>query len=291
MNTLQQYQQLTTEQVTHFLDRGYIIIRDCFSREAAKEWTDEAFGRLGYERADPASWKQPYIHMPASSRRVEVKQFAPSVWRAICDLLGGEERVRQPYLWRDEFIVNLCEGADRPWEPPSPSVKGWHKDGGTFRHFLDSPELGLLPLIAWSDIAPYGGGTFLACDSVPVVARFLYDHPGGILPDTFPFQSLVAQCHDFVEMTAQAGDVLLLHPFLLHTTSQNLIGIPRFITNHPVALRGPMIFNRADPADYSLVELAILRGLGVERLNFRPTAPREQIRPWEVLCKKYSSFM
>ena len=44
-------------------------------------------------------------------------------------------------------------------------------------------------------------------------------------------------------------------------------------------LKEPMNFNRADPADFSLVELAVLKGLGVERLDFRPTAPRENIVP------------
>jgi hypothetical protein len=284
MNT--HYQKLTDEQVMHFLDRGHIVIRSCFSRATAKEWTDDAFARLGYDRADRSTWKRAYLHMRPGPRQVEVKEFAPALWEPICDLLGGEEWVRQPYAWRDEFIVNLCEGADRPWEPPSPQVKDWHKDGGTFRHFLNSPELGLLPLVAWSDIAPYGGGTFIACDSVPVVARFLHDHPEGILPDDFPFQSLIARCHDFVEMTAQAGDVLLLHPFLLHTTSQNHLGIPRFITNHPISLREPMQFDRADPADFSLVELAILRGLGVERLDFQPAGPREKVDPWQVVRKQ-----
>lgn len=38
-----------------------------------------------------------------------------------------------------------------------------------------------------------------------------------------------------------------------------------------------MNFNRPDPADFSPVELAILRGLGVDRLDFRATAPREQV--------------
>ena len=56
---------------------------------------------------------------------------------------------------------------------------GWHKDGDFFRHFLDSPEQGLLTFVLWSDIEPRGGGTFVAADSVPVVARTLAAAPGG----------------------------------------------------------------------------------------------------------------
>ncbi|MDQ3812580.1 MAG: hypothetical protein M3347_01360, partial [Armatimonadota bacterium] len=166
------YEFLTDEQVDHFLQRGHIVLHDCFPRKIAQEWTDWAFVRLGYDRHDPATWKEARVHL-AVTESVEVKEFAPKVWQAACDLLGGEQRIEQPYKWGNGFILNLGIGADRPWEPPSPNVKGWHKDGDFFRHFLDSPEQGLLTLVIWSDIAPHGGGTFVACDSVPVVARFL----------------------------------------------------------------------------------------------------------------------
>ena len=52
-----------------------------------------------------------------------------------------------------------------------------------------------------------------------------------------------------------------------------------FITYPAVALTEPMNFDRADPAEYSLVERAVLRALGVERLAFRPAAPRERVIP------------
>jgi hypothetical protein len=54
------------------------------------------------------------------------------------------------------------------------------------------------------------------------------------------------------------------------------------MTNPPVALKAPMNFNRANPDEFSLVERAVLRGLGVERLDFQPTVPRERIVPERV---------
>jgi hypothetical protein len=275
------YEVLTDEQIEHFLARGYVVLHECFTREAASSLTETTFTRLGYDPDDPATWREAVIHMPAH-RHVDVKEFAPKVWGAVCDLLGGETRIQEPYLWSDGFIVNLREGMERPWEPPSPQVKGWHKDGDFFRHFLDSPEQGLLTIVLWSDIQPRGGATLVAADSVPVVARFLAEHPEGVLPNAFDHQALIAQCHDFVEATGHVGDVYLLHPYVLHAKSQNLLGIPRLITNPPVHLRAPMQFNRPDAADYSPVELAILRGLGVERLEFQPSAPRERVVPARV---------
>ncbi len=277
----EQYRVLTDAQVEQFLARGYIVLHDCFPREMAEAKAAEAFVRLGYDPADPATWREAVIHMP-THRRVDVREVAPKVWDAVCDLLGGEERIASPYTWGDGLIVNLREGADRPWDPPSPRVPGWHKDGDFFRHFLDSPEQGLLTLVLWTEVLPRGGATFVAADSVPVVARFLADHPEGVLPQDFPRQELIAQCHDFVEATGTAGDIYLLHPYVLHAKSQNLLGRPRMITNPPVQLLEPLDFNRPDPADFSPVERAVLRGLGVERLDFRPAGPREAVVPERV---------
>jgi hypothetical protein len=257
------------------------VLHDCFSREAATRLTDRAWTRLGYDPDDPTTWEQAVIHMP-THERFDVRVFAPTVWGAVCDLLGGEGRIKQPYAWGDGFIVNLREGADRPWEPPSARVGGWHKDGDFFRHFLDSPEQGLLTLVVWSDIEPRGGGTFVAADSVPVVARYLAAHQEGVLPTEFPTKTLITECSQFVETTGRVGDVFLLHPYVLHAKSQNHLRVPRLITNPPVHLKEPMNFNRPDPADYSPVELAVLRGLGVDRLDFQPAAPGAAVVPERV---------
>lgn len=273
--------QLTDEQAEHFLEHGFVTLQGAFDVSAAQEWLDDAWIRFGYDRNDPGSWTEKRIHLSSRSK-VDARTFAPAAWRAAMDLVGGEERVEQPWLWGDGFIANLGVGDDRPWQPPSAAVGGWHKDGDFFRHFLDSPEQGLLTFVLWTDMLHKGGGTFVAADSVPVVARFLAGHPEGVLPKQFDYAGLIGQCHDFVEMTGEAGDVVLLHPYTLHATSQNVLGVGRIITNPPLALREPMNFNRPNADDCSLVERAVLRGLGVDRLDFVPAAPRESVVPERV---------
>src|SRR5215213_2327188 len=275
---------LSDYDIKHFIEHGYVQVKECFSREVAHEWSDTAFVRLGYDRDDPATWKEPRIHMPCSSE-VKMEEFSLKLWRAVCELLGGEDRVQQSFIW-DSFIVNLCDGCDRVWEPPSATVLGWHKDGDSFRHFLDSPEEALLPIIIWTDIAPRGGGTFIACDSIGVVARLLAQHPEGLLAEEFNFHRLTMQCNDFLEVIGDAGDVVLMHPFMLHASSQNHSMKPRIITNPPIQLREPMNFNRKDQTDYSPVERAVLLGLGVERFDFRSTRPRERFVPERAHIEK-----
>ena len=280
------YQEISDEQVQQFLTDGYVIIKNAFSREVAKKYTDLAWERLGYDPNDPSTWEESKIHMP-SMNRFPVAEFAPRAWAAMCDLLGGADRINQERAtWSDGFILNLSFQADQPYREPSPEAGGWHNDGDFFRHFLDSPEQGLLTIVIWSDILPRSGGTFVAADSVPLVARHLAAHPEGLRPGRdSPISTgshLISECKDFRELTGEAGDVVILHPFILHASSQNPSGRPRFITNPTTILSEPMNFNRENPDEFSLVERSILNALGVERFDFQPTHPREDIVPERV---------
>jgi hypothetical protein len=274
-------QQLTDSEVDHFVQHGYVVVKNCFDPDAAQGWIDRAWVRFGYDRDDPEQWVEKRIQL-AGLATVDTRELAPKAWAAAVQLLGGEDRIEGPWLWNDGFIANLGVGDDRPWQPPSAEVGGWHKDGDFFRHFLDSPEQGLLTIVLWTDMHHRGGGTSIAADSVPVVARYLADHPEGVLPTDFDFRALVRQCTDFRELTGEAGDVVLMHPYMLHATSQNVIRHGRLITNPPIVLREPMRFDRADPADLSPVESAVLHGLGVDTYVFQRTGERELVVPERV---------
>ena len=248
----------------------------------------QAFERLGYDAGDPDTWEKPIVWLDHHNK-MPVRELAPDAWNAICDVVGGEDRIDgttryieskhftriEPLNWSDSFVVNFRKGADQPWQPPSAAHTGWHKDGSFFRHFLDSWEQALLVIVLWSDIAPQGGGTFIATDSLEVMAKFFLGHPEGVAPEDFDFQDLIAQCHDFEEVTGEVGDVIIMHPFMLHASSPNHSGKVRFITNPPVILKEPLDLNRENEEDFSLLERATLHALGVEQLEFTPTHPRE----------------
>ncbi|GIJ45329.1 hypothetical protein Val02_22150 [Virgisporangium aliadipatigenens] len=294
---MSRYQVLSDSDVDQFLDQGFVAVRGCFSRAAAREFTRPVWDRLGFVADDPSTWAEPVVHL-AGRRKLDVREFAPKAWGAVCDLVGGAERIstEKPYAWSDGFIVNLWQGADEPWAPASPASPGWHKDGDFFRHYLDSPEQGLLTLVLWSDVRHQGGATFVAADSVGPVARFLAAHPEGAYPfpqppgvddaPVFSFPDLAASCREFVEATGEVGDVYLLHPYVLHAKSQNVLRLPRIITNPPLTLAEPMRFDRSDPNDHSLVERAVLQALDVPRFPFTPAAERQELVPPRVAIQR-----
>ena len=65
------------------------------------------------------------------------------------------------------------------------------------------------------------------------------------------------------EMTGEVGDVILMHPLMVHAASKNLKRAVRVITNPCLSLKEPFCFDRKNKDEYSLVELKTLRDLGM----------------------------
>jgi hypothetical protein len=246
----------------------------------------ESWKRNGISPDDRSTWPNDKIHMP-STEPVVVREFSPKAYSVLCELCGGDEQVDRDQTWGNGFIANYGLGRDQEWQAPGPEVGGWHVDGDWFLHFLDSPEQGLLIVALFSDIHPKGGGTFIACDSIPVITRFLAAHPEGVDPHGFPNGDLIRQCHDFRETTGQAGDVFFLHPFTLHTSSFNHRPEARFMINPSAILRTPMRYDRrSDGSSYSPMEQVVLRALGIDHYDFQPTAPRRRITPARIAAQE-----
>ena len=96
------------------------------------------------------------------------------------------------------------------------------------------------------------------------------------------YLDLIKTCPDesFHEMTGDVGDVILLHPLMLHSASKNGRRLARIITNPPIHLNEPFDFNRADPSQYSLVELKTIKELGQENLkSWKITSERRPLVP------------
>ena len=216
------------------------------------------------------------------------------------DLLGKDRIDEQNSTWGDSFIMNFglpeYEGEEKVIHPHD--LDNRHVDGDFFVHYLDSPEQALLVIPLFSDIKPRSGGTYICPEGIDLVANYLASHPEGVLPvkqsfipstttctdpaddpERFFHTNAVRKCSKFAEMTGNVGDVILMHPLMLHSASKNHLRNKRVIINPPVALKEPFYFNRENPEDFSLVELKTLRALGADRFDFKPTTERRRIVP------------
>ena len=274
---------------------GWISIRNCFTKEQAEDWMKNLWTRLGYDKTDSSTWVLEKINMPILNY-VDAVEFAPKAWGAICELSGGEDRVDEASrMWGDNFIVNFGKEKLKGKIIGPRELDNWHVDGDSFIHFLDSPEQGLLVIPCFTDVLEDGGATYICPDGIGIVARYLHDNQLGVTPymaqkgkekEWHEFQWFHEkakdpnQCKMFQQMTGKCGDVVLMHPLMMHSASRNSLHIQRIITNPSVRLKEPFNFNREDEEDYSLVERKTLKELGVKALpDWKITAPRERLNP------------
>jgi hypothetical protein len=166
--------QLSDEQKQFFLEHGFIKIPNCFSREAAEKFTSSVWIRLGASPTDKSTWPTEKLNMPGHVQ-TSCQEFAPKAYAAMCELVGGEDRVADwCKYWKDSFIVNLGNPDFSPDDPLDPrTLDNWHNDGDFFIHFLDSPEQALLIIPLFTDIKPRGGGTMICTDGIKLVAQHL----------------------------------------------------------------------------------------------------------------------
>lgn len=292
---IETYKFLTPEQIEHFMTYGWVSIPEAFTRQQAEIWTKDLWVRLGYDKEDPSTWVLEKINMPTINV-VDVREFAPKAWGAICELSGGEDRVAEiSRHWGDNFIVNFGKEKLKGRIVSPRDLDNWHVDGDNFIHHLDSPDQGLLIIPCITDVLENGGATYICPDGIKVVAQHLHDNPEGVTPymarrgeekKWHEFQWFCDQikdankCNLFQQMTGKCGDVVLMHPLMMHSASRNALHIPRIITNPFVCLKEPFNFNREDPREYSLIERKTLKELGVEALpDWKIKGKRETLTP------------
>ncbi len=284
---------LTEAQARQFVEHGYVIVKQAFSAALAQEVVAQAWRdlgqRFGVEEGRPKTWNQHlsgpigvhgYARTQPSERRFNLSVEAPLALQAQADLVGGRGRIASGgdrLAWSDAAIANLPAAPTLQWRVPAARAPGWHKDGWHFRHFLNSPEQGLLVVPIFTNILARSGGTLVAPDSLAPTARLLRSQAQGLHADSvqgrgYLIPYLIEQCRHFDELTGAVGDLALLHPFLLHRVAPNPSPRPRFIANYALVLKEPMQFQREDQT-YSLVELAVLRAFGGQEFRFRATRP------------------
>ncbi|KAL3671136.1 hypothetical protein V7S43_004318 [Phytophthora oleae] len=251
---------LDQQAIDSFIRDGFVLLPDAFSPSTAAKCRELIWTRLAQDgiTKDSSTWVE--------------RHGLPELYRAEDDPVWGE--VMTPRL--KQAMDQIC-GKDR-WEdfglgwwmitfpdqdePPWGAAGKWHVDGASYQHHVDSKESGLLLIFLFSDIGPGEGGTAVSAGSHKWIARLLEkNEPRGMKGGAVSYQARQFQRQQVVEVNGKAGDVMLVHPFLLHARSKNLgkkgVESVRIMCNPNVRLHRKMNLNR-DDGDYSPVEQAIV---------------------------------
>jgi hypothetical protein len=262
--------------VDRLVTDGFVVIEGALDPTFCEQVVRQRITTEGWD--DTSTWPVGPVHLPATTT-FPLDHVAPAAADALRHLVGAAEAC----LFRDipdNLIVNFPDPTASPSsaERRADDPEGWHKDGDWFRHFLDSPEQGLLGIVLWRDVTLDMGPTCVASDSIGPMAELLATHPEGFDPAELkaPVREILAGCHDIRPLTGAQGTMVFGHPFLLHTASTNTSATPRVISNTTVMLNEPMRFDRPDD-DYTDVERSILAVLGVDRIDLTITGERGQV--------------
>ncbi|KIG14934.1 hypothetical protein DB30_06236 [Enhygromyxa salina] len=276
---------LDAEQIDQFMADGYVHLRGAFPRSLAQSIVDSAHRRLAqdparwlsgphakrqaaelarYDRNDPRTWPQGRLDV-VGERPFTISEFSPFAERAVFQLLGDAGRIRTR-SWTSNLIVQYPRRAEwdpsaRAWEP-RPNQESWHLDSPSVQTRLDQLRMGLLVFIVFSDLLPASGNSWLALDSPAKVARKLAAAPEGVdFCDVHAGRAITSECERLFEVTGEAGDLLLVHPLMLHSASPNPSPRIRFLGNPMVYLQAPLDHRRADASPVELVIARALAGL------------------------------
>ncbi|KAE8908434.1 hypothetical protein PF005_g13291 [Phytophthora fragariae] len=254
---------LDQESINSFVRNGFVLLPRAFPQSTADKCRQLIWSRLGQDgiTPDPTTWVERH-GIPELYTKEDDSTWGQVVTprlKQAMDQLCGDGR------WEDFGLGWWMVTFPGQTEPPWGAAGKWHVDGASYQHHVDSLESGLLLIFLFSDIGPGEGGTALSVGSHKWVARLLEkNEPRGMKGGAVSYQARQFRRREVVEVNGKAGDVVLVHPFLLHARSKNLgqkgVESVRIMCNPNVRLHHKMRLDRADGA-YSPVEQAIVDAL------------------------------
>ncbi len=228
----------------HFDERGYVRVPDAFTTGEAEAMRDvvwRALANQGILRDDPATWTNEFpSHLQSLKDDDVFKPIGSERTLSAIDDLIGVGRWKPPSDWGAFFLLFPTR---RAWSVP---WNAWHLD-----HDYTSPLApldGLKVHSMFGDVAPRAGGMTVLTGSHRVVAQNFAAKPPRAGAKGAQIRKQLMRSHPYlralgtdgepgariarfldrdeevlgvplrvVELTANAGDVILIHPLLLHT--------------------------------------------------------------------------
>lgn len=252
----------SADRIESFVRDGYLRLPGAFAPDVAATCREQLWAATGADPDDPSTWTRPVVRIESmSTDPFTASANTPTLHEAF-DALVGRGRWR-PRLGMGTFPIRFPH-------PDDPGDAGWHVEasysgpGGEPRLNLRSHGRALLMLFLYSDIGPDDAPTLLRTGSHLDVAALLEPHgTGGAEFFAFAGDAASATEHRPVATaTGAAGDVYLVHPFVVHSAQPHRAARPRFMAQPPLEPVADLDLDRA--GGHSAVERAVLRGLGRE---------------------------
>lgn len=254
---------LDDDQVSSFIDNGFVHLPEAFPRSLAEECRAVIWSDLNASPDDPDTWPTPVATRPDYSS-------APFVAAANTPrLLAAYDRLVGPKRWAPRttlggFVIRF------PGNEPA-VLDGWHVDASfpgpqssstdylTWRVNIHSKNRALLMLFLFSDTGDSDAPTRIRTGSHLDVARILEpEGDAGLDARELAGRAEPATAHrPLAYATGRAGDVYLCHPFLVHAGQPHRGTEPRFLAQPNLSPAG--LSRTTAPEPSYPVEIAVRR--------------------------------
>lgn len=158
-----------------------------------------------------------------------------------------------------------------PW-----TVNGhYHIDGSNYQHYPFSRNIGLIPMMFFSDVLISGGGTTVVEGSHLEASNILFEAGLKGCGSKELNNKVTEYCFEnesnIVELTGNIGDIVFMHPFLLHARSTNISPVNldsvRVLCHPTISLKNNMNFCKPF-SELSIVEQSIVLSLVDDEASF-----------------------
>jgi ectoine hydroxylase-related dioxygenase (phytanoyl-CoA dioxygenase family) len=247
-----------------FYEHGWLRLRGVFSAAAAEAmratvW--RALEEVGIDRARPSSWtvERPRNLQPLKADAVFREVGSPALLAAIEAILEHTP-YRQPEHWGAVFLAFPSKTL---WTLPT---RGWHIDAYYASPLW--PARGVKTFALFGNVVARGGATLLLSGSHRLVHRWFTQNPPPRRARSAKMRALLRsqpylrdlhtdgdaderlarfmRCVEdvegiplqVVEAIGDAGDVILVHPLLMHVAASNNSPAPRFMLSGGVTTDG-----------------------------------------------------
>jgi hypothetical protein len=263
---------LSSEDIDHFMEFGYTVVRQAFPRDIAFHCRDILWEEISKQsfhaitRDNQYSWDE-YVKI-AMDRTYWPEDGLPwnqvftdrltSAINQICSMTSptaeGQTHQSLPFgagWWMITFPKpQLCFECGSDGEEEWAVEGAWHIDGNNYPRYPFSNEVGVVLVMYFSDVDADGGGTAVAEESHRNAIQLLSKRGCNGITKKEITKELLSRHIKFnvTELTGSAGDVFILHPLLLHARSSNLgpydeTGV-RFMCHPSVGLKDPLSFDK-----------------------------------------------
>lgn len=253
---------LSSDQITRFIEDGFVRIDDAFTTQTAAACRDAIDRAASVRWNDRATWRAPTVRLPLlTDACFREAANTPALHAAWDQLLGAGQWVAPNGF--GSFVLRF---------PVAGPVEddGWHIDVSfagpesdpndflSWRANVISHGRGLLMLFLFTEVSDANGPTRIRIGSHRIIARRLqpFGDAGLSLRDMAANDFSETKDCETALVTGAAGTVYLCHPFLVHAAQRNSGAQARYLAQPPLLTKSPLMLERAD-SSYNPVERAI----------------------------------